>query len=226
MTERAAIVDAAAQLLREHGAPAVTTRRVAQAAGVQAPTIYRLFGDKDGLVDAVAERVMADHVAAKAATEPLADPVEDLRAGWFAHVEFGLANPALHALLTAPGRTEASPATAAGVAMLRAKMHRIAAAGRLRVDEERAVAMVHAAGAGTVLALSDSAPEDRDPGLADAMFDAVAAAVLTDAPVTPDGGLRAVAVTYAAVVPELPALSDAERTLMTEWVARALAGPV
>jgi AcrR family transcriptional regulator len=36
------------------GRRAVTTRAVAAGAGVQAPTIYRLFGDKDGLLDALA----------------------------------------------------------------------------------------------------------------------------------------------------------------------------
>ena len=60
---RSRIVDAAARLLREHGPAAVTTRGVAEAAGVQAPTIYRLFGDKDGLLEAVAEHVMAGYVA-------------------------------------------------------------------------------------------------------------------------------------------------------------------
>ena len=52
-------MEVAARLLREQGAAAVTTRAVAMAAGVQAPTIYRLFGDKDGLLDAVAEYVLA-----------------------------------------------------------------------------------------------------------------------------------------------------------------------
>src|ERR1700677_3669653 len=47
------LVEVAARLLREQGAAAVTTRAVALAAGVQAPAIYRLFGDKDGLLDAV-----------------------------------------------------------------------------------------------------------------------------------------------------------------------------
>ena len=44
---------------------------MAEAAGVQPPTLYRLFGDKDGLIDAVAEHVMATYVAAK--SEPI-DP--------------------------------------------------------------------------------------------------------------------------------------------------------
>ncbi|MEK8105248.1 TetR/AcrR family transcriptional regulator [Micromonospora sp. M12] len=92
---RAGIVSAAAHLLREKGASAVTTRAVAQAAGVQAPTIYRLFGDKDGLIDAVAEHVMATYVDSKsvAAEASENDPLADLRSGWRAHVEFGLANP-------------------------------------------------------------------------------------------------------------------------------------
>ena len=55
---RLQIIEAAARLLREGGALAVTTRGVADAASVQPPTIYRLFGDKDGLLDAVAEHVM------------------------------------------------------------------------------------------------------------------------------------------------------------------------
>ncbi len=52
---RGKIVSAAIRLLNHGGRDAVTTRAVAEAAGVQAPTIYRLFGDKGRLLDAVAE---------------------------------------------------------------------------------------------------------------------------------------------------------------------------
>lgn len=38
---------------------AVPTRPVAKVAGVPAPTIFWKFGDKDGLMGAVAEHVMA-----------------------------------------------------------------------------------------------------------------------------------------------------------------------
>ena len=48
------IAPAAADLLQSGGIDAVSTRAVAAAAGVQPPTIYRQFGDKDGLLDAVA----------------------------------------------------------------------------------------------------------------------------------------------------------------------------
>ena len=222
---RLAIVEAAALLLHEHGMAAVTTRAVAQAAGVQAPTIYRLFGDKDGLVDAVAEQVMATYVTAKAtprstaATEP--DPVEDVRAGWRMHVEFGLANPELYALLSAPGRAT-SPAVAAGVDVLRARVRRLAMTGLLRVDEARALALIHAAGTGTVLALLQTPVAERDLRLCDDMLGAVLDRILTDAPTAPDATMTALAVTFATVVPDLPGLSDAERGLMAEWLARSL----
>lgn len=220
---RTSIVEAAAALLRDGGPAAVTTRAVAQAAGVQAPTIYRLFGDKDGLVDAVAEHVLAGWVATKAASaahdDP--DPVRALRTAWHDQIAFGLAHPGLHTLLSTPDR-RASPATAAGIEVLRGRVRRVAAAGRLRVGEDRAVEMIHASGAGTVLALLTSPPAERDPGLADAMLDAVLAAVTTqDAPRGTPGPLP-LTVGFAAVVPDLPGLRTTERALLADWVARAV----
>lgn len=49
---RAAIVAATAPLVREHGR-AVTTRQIAGAAGVAEGTIFRVFADKQAVVDAV-----------------------------------------------------------------------------------------------------------------------------------------------------------------------------
>src|SRR4051812_30650400 len=96
---RARIVTVAARLLAEQGRDALTTRAVATAAGVQPPTIYRFFGDKNGLVEAVAEHGFATYLAGKEMPPADADPVEDLRVGWDLHVGFGLANPALYALM-------------------------------------------------------------------------------------------------------------------------------
>ncbi|WP_026931311.1 TetR/AcrR family transcriptional regulator [Glycomyces tenuis] len=222
---RSRIVDAASRLLRDGGSRAVTTRAVAQAAGVPAPTIFRLFGDKDGLLDAVAEHVMAAYTAAKserAASED-GDPVEDLRAAWRAHIDFGLANPDLYALLAAPGRLQRSPATAAGAEVLEARVARVAAAGLLRVSEPRAVGMIHAAGSGVVLALLGRPEGERDSGLADAMLESVLGGILAAGPAAPASGPAALAVALLASVPDLPALSDAERTLLTEWLTRAVA---
>lgn len=200
---RAKIVETAARLL-DDGAAAVTIRAVAQAARLQPPAIYRFFEDKDALLDAVAEHVFTGYVAAKSTAEPDPDPVADLRDGWDAHIGLGLANAALFGLLVAPGRV--SPAAEAGLAVLRTRVHRVAAAGRLRVPERRAVDLLHAAGTGAVLTLLATPPDDRDPALADAMYEAVTRQILTDAP---------------AGFPAADArLTDAERALLAEWLGR------
>jgi AcrR family transcriptional regulator len=44
---------AAAQLLDESGNTTVSTRAICERAGVEAPTLYHHFGNKQGLIDAV-----------------------------------------------------------------------------------------------------------------------------------------------------------------------------
>ncbi|MFZ0090615.1 MAG: TetR/AcrR family transcriptional regulator [Solirubrobacteraceae bacterium] len=223
----AKIIDAAARLLREHGPTAVTTRRVAEQAGVQPPAIYRLFGDKDGLLEAVAEHVMATFASSKAAIVEAAsannvDPLDDLRAGWRSQIEFGVANPALFRFLSDPTRVARSPGAQSGKRVLEARVHRVAAAGRLRVSEPRAVGMIQAAGIGVIQTLLATPPEHHDPDLADAMYDAVLAQILTDAPDLPEGGPMATTVTFRALAPDLTMLSNAERQLLDDWLARVV----
>ena len=224
---RARIINAAARVLDEQGAGALTTRGVAQAAGVQAPTIYRLFGDKDGLVEAVAEHVLATYVRVKteradSAAASGVDPLADLREGWEMQIEFGLANPALFTLLNAPGRRALSPATAAGIEILRARVHRVAVAGRLRVSERRAVDLIHAAGTGAVISLVSTPPDERDMRLAETMYNAVSREILADASAVSGGQTLAAAVTLRAITPTIRGLSRAEKELMTEWLDRAI----
>ena len=224
---RSKIVDVAARLLREQGPAAVTTRGVAEAAGVQAPTIYRLFGDKDGLLDAVAEHVMATFVSAKAAIVAAAsadnvDPLADLRAGWETQINFGVANPALFRLLSDPGRVQRSPAAQSGQHVLQARVHRVAVTGRLRVSEQRAVDLIQAAGIGAIHTLLAAPPGQRDPALAQDMYQAVLRQILTDPPERADNGPLAAAVALRAIAPRLGMLTDAERQLMAEWLDRAI----
>jgi len=224
---RSTIVDVAARLLREQGPAAVTTRGVAEGAGVQAPTIYRLFGDKDGLLEAVAEHVLATYVSAKAAIVEAAagddvDPVDDLRAGWQMQIDFGVANPTLFGLLSDPGRGLRSPAAQSGKQVLQSRVHRVAVTGRLRVSEQRAVNLIHAAGTGTVVTILSTPPEHRDPGLAEGMYEAVLQQILTNAPERAEGGSMATTVAFRAIAPRLDMLSEAERQLLSEWLDRAI----
>ncbi|WP_230007781.1 TetR/AcrR family transcriptional regulator, partial [Microbacterium sp. Bi128] len=182
---RERIIGAAADLLRDEGSAGVTTRAVAERAGVQAPTIYRLFGDKDGLLDAVAEQAMARFSAAKvSALSPAsapADPVDELRHGWAETVRFGLENPDLYVILSDPRRGRDSPALATGTRALAERVRRVAAAGRLRVPEARAVALIHAAGTGVILSLLEEPVDERDPELAETLFGAVLDRILVEA---------------------------------------------
>jgi AcrR family transcriptional regulator len=224
---RSKIIDVAADLLREQGPAAVTTRGVAEGAGVQAPMIYRLFGDKDGLLNAVAEHVMASYASAKAAIVQAAsadnvDPLEDLRAGWETQIEFGVTNPAIFRLLSDPDRVQQSPALQSGRRVLEARIHRVAATGRLRVSEQRAVNIIQAAGTGTVQTLLSTPMEERDTGLAESMFEAALRQILVDAPAAAAAGPLTTAVAFRAIAPELDMLSGAEHHLLNEWLDRAV----
>lgn len=225
---RGRIVRAAADLLTEGGREAVSTRAVAAAAGVQAPTIYRQFGDMRGLLDAVASHGFSEYLRSKVAREREEDPVEDLRRGWNLHVEFGLANPALYTLMYGDPRPGATPTAALEAEkILHGLVQRVAEAGRLRISVERSAQMIHAAGRGVTLTLIGTEPGDRDPELSDTTREAIFAAITTDetggAPAGEDGPGRAVsrAVALKAVLPEAEVkLTAGERVVLSEWLDR------
>ena len=222
---RARIVEVASRLLADGGREAVTTRAVAVAAGVQAPTIYRLFGDKNGLLEAVAAHGFGTYLASKVRRPSADDPVDDLRAGWDLHVGFGLANPALYALMYGDPRPgTASPAAVRATDLLRALIRRVAQAGRLRVGEEHAVQLVHACACGTVLTLLALAEEQRDPSsLSHLARDAALAAIVTGTSTVATPGPVGAAVALRAGIDDARALTPGERTLLQEWLDRIVA---
>ncbi|GLY66581.1 TetR/AcrR family transcriptional regulator [Amycolatopsis taiwanensis] len=221
---RQRIVEAAADLLAHEGREAVTTRAVAAAAGVQAPAIYRLFGDKDGLLDAVAEHGYATFLAAKHADTRPQDPVEDLRAGWDLAVEFGLANPELYTLMYGePRRGTDSAAFQAGMEILLERIHRLATSGRLRVDEELAASVIHATARGAVLTWLSLPVNRRDPALLAVLREAMIAAIALDEPAVRDVGPAGAARALRALLPEQTTLTSAERHLLGEWLDRLTA---
>ena len=212
------IIRAAAMLICEGGRDAATTRAVANAAAVQAPTIYRLFGDKRGLLDAVAEHGFATYAREKGTAPAHPDPVRDLRAGWDMHVAFGLAHPELFAIINGDPRRSSSPAFEAGLAVLRQRVRRIALAGRLKVSETRAVALLHAVGTGTILTLLSHDPASRDPGLSRAACDAVMAAITDETDTS--NTKAAAAATLRASLDATSLLTAGERGLMAELLDR------
>ncbi|TDC39109.1 TetR/AcrR family transcriptional regulator [Actinomadura sp. KC345] len=99
---REMIVRTALPMVAEHGTT-VTTGRIARAAGIGEATIFRVFADKDELLDAcVAEALRADRVLAEIAAIPLDRPLPDRLAEAGAALEnylarMGMVIGALHA---------------------------------------------------------------------------------------------------------------------------------
>ncbi|KAB2352188.1 TetR/AcrR family transcriptional regulator [Actinomadura rudentiformis] len=219
---RQRIIDAATRLLQDQGREAVTTRAVSAAAGVQSPTLYRLFTDMNGLLEAVASEGFARYLADKHAQGLSADPVEDLRRGWDLHVEFGLRNSAQYLLMYGqpiPGHRH--PAAEQGLQRLRMLIERIAAAGRLVVGVETAISMMHAACVGITMNLIETPHEERDPALADRLREAVLAAITKTVPDSPPAVAER-AVALKAVLDDTAGLYSAgERALMNELLDRA-----
>ena len=221
---RLRVIEAAIDLLTREGRDAVTTRRVAVAAGLQPPAIYRLFGDKDGLLDAVAEHGFAAFLAAKHVDHDPVDPVEDLRAGWDLAVEFGLANPALYTLMYSEPARAASAAFKAGTEILMGRIRRLAAGGWLRVDEELAAMIIRATAHGAVLTWLSLPEGKRDPALLTILRESMVTAVTSQRPAVQEPGPAGAARALRAALPAQTTLSGAEQRLLGEWLDRLAAG--
>jgi AcrR family transcriptional regulator len=223
LTTKDRMIRAAATLLAEGGRDAVSTRAVSAAAGVQAPTIYRSFGDMQGLLDEVASYGFASYLKAKTERALSDDPVEDLRSGWDLHVDFGVANPAFYTLMYGEPRPKSTRAAALRAQeILHMLVSRIAAAGRLLVGVERAAQMIHSASSGVALSLIATKPEDRDPELSGRVREAILAAITTNTAAPATGANAAShAIALKASLPDArTGLTDAEQALLAQWLDR------
>lgn len=223
---RERILAAATTLLAEGGSEAVSTRAVAAAANVQAPTLYRLFGDKQGLLDAVTADGFQRYLAEKKTLAPSDDPVKDLRRGWDLHVEFGLTHPALYVLMYGLVQPERRPAAAEETHhLLLGMLDRIATAGRLRIPPDAAARLIHATNTGVTLALISTPPGDRDPDLSPRARDSILATIIApidhDAPGNSDTPLATRALALDAALADNPhPLTRTEAALLHDWLHR------
>lgn len=124
----------AAEALLERGGPAaVTTRAVCDAAKVKAPTLYHHFGDKDGLLNAVAEKGLEAFLNKKQASPETDDALNDLISGWESFIGFVLERPQLFRLITQRfGKNR--EILAAVMAKTDGRLTRLADQGRLATD--------------------------------------------------------------------------------------------
>ncbi|SBN61626.1 transcriptional regulator, TetR family [Curtobacterium sp. 9128] len=175
---RSALLHAAEEQLNAAPDGDIATRAVCEAVGVTQPVLYRLFGDKRGLLDALADAGLQRYAARKAELEVSDDPSADLRRGWDDHLAFAREHAALYRLMFAPRPWASSSARDGVTALLERTLTRCAAAGMLRVDVGVAATMLLAANVGLALDRMDTKGRDDSDDVADALRNAVLDAVL------------------------------------------------
>jgi AcrR family transcriptional regulator len=219
------IVRAAASMLAEGGRDAVSTRTVAQAAGVQTPTIYRLFGDMDGMFDAVASYGFAQYLSTTPIPDGPIDALTELRSGWDMHIEFGLANPDIYKLMYgAPTPGKQAQFIQDTYTVLRQRVENVARDGLLRVTIDEGAQLFYAAAIGVVMTLIGVFPDERDPTLSPVVREAIVAAMVV--PGAPGAGrvgdpVMESAITLASHLDSLDAVfSPGERAILAELLDR------
>jgi len=224
MTTRDTILTAAAELLVESSDGEVSTRAICERAGIQAPTLYRHFGDKDALLAAVVDEAFERYLGSKRLVLPTEDPIERLRNGWDSHNAWGLANPAYYRIIFSPVATGSVSANEA-MGILISHLEACAQAGLLRVSPALAAQRIMAANVGVTLMQITRGELYPDPELSARVRDALHAQVfVADTTQTRQepADVATTATTLAALLAATPspALAPAESALLLDWLAR------
>ncbi|MGP9623564.1 TetR/AcrR family transcriptional regulator [Corynebacterium sp. AOP34-AQ2-28] len=216
---REKLIAAAADMIARSPGEDFSLRAVCDTVGVKLPTAYHFFGSKQGLADAVVEHGFDMYIAKKLAMEWTGDPIQDIRTGWDAHVDFGLANPGFYALMYGKVQPGHAPAAQSRPAEILLELTTTAAEqGRLAVPPEQASAHILATNIGVTLRqIIQGSP---DPDLSAAVHDGVIDAITgTGGRGGADGSGAISAVTeLAAANPDT--LGPAETRLLQEWLQR------
>lgn len=232
MDTRTRILEAAESLLNASSDGDIATRAVCDAAGVGAPVLYRLFGDKNGLLSAVVDYGFDRYLDSKRAATPSDDPVADLRSGWDSHVAFAQAHPAVYRLMFSPTLGTIPNAPKEAFELLLQVLERCAGAGRLRTEPQIAAEAIMSANIGVALSLVSQPDIYVDPNLSTRVRDAVHAVLLTESSSRgrkraggPDMGTAAAHL--GALVrnsADATALTGAETALLLQWLSLLATG--
>ncbi|WP_141203204.1 TetR/AcrR family transcriptional regulator [Streptomyces griseorubiginosus] len=225
MDAREKILEAATELLAGASAADVSTRAVCERAGVGAPMLYRLFGDKAGLLAAVVDRGFEQYLASKRAARPSEDPVEDLKDGWDNHMRFALEHPSHYRLMYSPELTVPPAAAQEAHDLLHGILERCAAEGRLTVPPALATRMIMSANVGAALSMLTRPEQYTDGKFAERLRDAVLDSVTRPAGTAVRDEERQVSVAAATLAARLraelpPTLTVAETALLQQWLEK------
>jgi AcrR family transcriptional regulator len=222
---RARMLDAAEELLSTSPDNDISTRAVCDAVGVTQPILYRLFGDKNGLLTALVENGFERYISRKQSLATTDDPVADLRAGWDDHTDFALTNRALYRLMFSPVLREVPEPANRIFELLKKTLDRCAAAGALRIPSDEAAQAILSANVGVALSILAQPGRFSDPQLSARVRDAVFASCLDEtAAVRPAPGdpVALAALRLAAQLQQQPAaaLRPEETALLLMWLGR------
>ncbi|MBB3754103.1 AcrR family transcriptional regulator [Mycolicibacterium sp. BK634] len=166
----ARILDAAAAIADEEGVDAVTTRTIADRAGVSYPSLYRFFADRDAILDELMERHCAEIDAQCVAAEQtweITSIAQLLNNELDLHVDYYRQHPGAAGLWMG-GRTSPTVTKHVHVRMqtLADRLHDIlVAAGLLPADTDRRAMLVAVEMADRMLELSYRDNNDFDEAI-------------------------------------------------------------
>lgn len=224
MDMRATILEKASELLSQSTSGDISTRAVCDAAGTSQPVLYRLFGDKEGLLSAVVDHVWDQYLSMKRAAGQSEDPLDDLYSGWDSHVAFALDHPHAYRLLFGTSLSVPAEAGQEAMRLLQDNLNRLAAQGRLRVTPEEAARIVMAANTGIALSLLLRGQQYPDKQVSTAMRHTVYGSLLSDADASIDEQAPIVAATTIRSALAQPAtagiFTQSEAALLAEWLQR------
>ncbi|MFJ3473446.1 TetR/AcrR family transcriptional regulator [Microbacterium maritypicum] len=222
MSARPVVLEQAARLLAQSPTGDISTRAVCEAAGVTQPVLYRMFGDKNGLLVAVVDHVWDQFLSAKRAAERSEDPLEDLFSGWDGHVAFAMQHPHAYRLLFANMLSTNAAAADEAMAILVENLDRLAAQGRLRIEPTVAAKLVMAANSGVALAMLRTGAQ-ANTSLSQLMRESLYRSLLTDGGERmPDRDAAAIAATTltARLGDGDDRFTPSETALFVDWLNR------
>lgn len=216
---REKLIAAAADMIARSPGEDFSLRAVCETVGVTLPTAYHFFGSKQGLADAVVEHGFDMYVSRKQAMEWTGDPVQDIRTGWDAHVDFGLENPGFYAMMygkVQPGHAPAAQSRPDEI--LLGLTTQAADQGRLVVPPEQAKAHILATNIGVTL--RQIIRGEPDPELSAAVREGVISAITGTSPRQDASTDRALSTTSELAAARPGVLGAAETRLFQEWLQR------
>jgi AcrR family transcriptional regulator len=216
------MLKAAELQLRQSPISDISIRAVCEAVGVGAPVLYRLFGDKNGLISAVVDEVF-ERYQAQRRVQLSDDPVDDLCISWDSHVSFALKNPAVYRMAYAPSLAQVPSGVTEGRRLVLKRCVRCAEAGMPKTTPDEAAQALMSACLGVNLCLLAQPAAYSDPDLSRRVRDAVIDGLVIDASArAPDptaDTLKTVALHMAALIRQMPTpLTEPEFTVMLQWL--------